>query len=181
MRESQPIPMLLWCPCCGERHVDKGLFATRVHHTHACQACGMVWRQAVVPTVGVAFLPGFKDEVPESTERGVLTVPPGDSTAEAAAWAAVHDVLDDPPVRCAWCYRVRPARSLDPKTRHCADDPKTCMHLHSVVVETVKRCASFVASEIDHSVDDRGAGPADRWWIKGSVIAEALLREWNIT
>jgi hypothetical protein len=59
-----PIPMLLWCPApgCNTRHVDKGEFATKHHHTHACQACGMVWRPAIVPTVGVQFLPGFKDD-----------------------------------------------------------------------------------------------------------------------
>lgn len=57
-----PIPMLLWCPSCGERHIDVGEFATKVHHTHACQSCGMVWRPAVVPTVGVQWLPGFKNE-----------------------------------------------------------------------------------------------------------------------
>lgn len=56
-----PIPMLLWCPECGTRHVDHGEFATKPHHTHACQNCGMVWRPAIVPTVGVYFLPGFKD------------------------------------------------------------------------------------------------------------------------
>ena len=56
-----PIPMLLWCPECGERHIDRGDFATKPHHTHACQECGMTWRPAVVPTVGVLFLPGFKD------------------------------------------------------------------------------------------------------------------------
>ena len=55
--------MLLWCPECGERHVDVGKFATKVHHTHACQCCGHVWRPAVPPTVGVQFLPGFKDKV----------------------------------------------------------------------------------------------------------------------
>jgi len=54
------VPMLLWCPECGERHVDEGEFATKIHHTHACQACGHVWRPAVVPTCGVRFLPGFK-------------------------------------------------------------------------------------------------------------------------
>jgi predicted RNA-binding Zn-ribbon protein involved in translation (DUF1610 family) len=58
-----PIPMLLWCPECGARHIDEGEFATKVHHTHACQSCGMVWRPAVVPTCGVNFLPGFKNEV----------------------------------------------------------------------------------------------------------------------
>lgn len=57
-----PIPMRLPCPECGEVHIDEGEFATKPHHTHACQHCGMVWRPAVVPTVGVRFLPGFKNE-----------------------------------------------------------------------------------------------------------------------
>lgn len=60
--EPAPIPMRLPCPDCGELHVDLGEFATRPHHTHACQHCGMVWRPAVVATVGVSFLPGFKNE-----------------------------------------------------------------------------------------------------------------------
>ena len=57
----KPIPMLLTCPSCGKRHIDRGEFATKPHHTHACQHCGMCWRPAVVDTVGVEFLPGFKD------------------------------------------------------------------------------------------------------------------------
>jgi len=57
-----PVPMLLWCPGCGDRHIDVGEFAAKVHHTHACQSCGMVWRPAVVPTVGVQWLPGFKND-----------------------------------------------------------------------------------------------------------------------
>lgn len=56
-----PIPMILHCPDCSNRHVDEDEFADRPHHTHACQHCGMVWRPAVVPTVGVRFLPGFKN------------------------------------------------------------------------------------------------------------------------
>lgn len=58
-----PIPMLIHCPMCGGRHIDKGEFATKAHHTHACQhrGCGHVWRPAVVDTVGVEFLPGFRD------------------------------------------------------------------------------------------------------------------------
>lgn len=63
---DHPIPMLLWCPACGERHIDEGEFATRFHHTHACQECGMVWRPAVVATVGVYHLPGFKNGASES-------------------------------------------------------------------------------------------------------------------
>jgi hypothetical protein len=59
---DEPIPMLLWCPACHVRHVDAGLFEFKAHHTHACQNCGMVWRPALVPTVGVQFLPGFRDE-----------------------------------------------------------------------------------------------------------------------
>lgn len=59
----EPIPLLLTCPQCGMRHIDAGEFATKPHHTHACQHCGMTWRPAIVPTVGVQFLPGFKDEI----------------------------------------------------------------------------------------------------------------------
>ncbi len=61
---SAPIPMLLWCPECGTRHIDVGEFATKVHHTHACQSCGLVWRPAIVATSGVQFLPGFRQVTP---------------------------------------------------------------------------------------------------------------------
>lgn len=58
---TTPIPMLIYCPMCCERHIDEGEFATKSHHTHACQKCGHVWRPAIEPTVGVRFLPGFKN------------------------------------------------------------------------------------------------------------------------
>lgn len=57
-----PIPMILTCPRCTGVHIDVGDFATKSHHTHACQLCGMVWRPALMPTVGVRFLPGFKND-----------------------------------------------------------------------------------------------------------------------
>lgn len=57
-----PVPMRIPCPECGKLHIDEGEFATKPHHTHACQHCGLVWRPAIVPTVGVRFLPGFKNE-----------------------------------------------------------------------------------------------------------------------
>ncbi len=60
--EPLPVPMILHCPECSTRHIDVGEFATRAHHTHACQHCGFVWRLAIVPTVGVRVLPGFKDQ-----------------------------------------------------------------------------------------------------------------------
>ena len=62
-----PVPMILHCPECHARHVDAGAFATKPHHTHACQSCGFAWRPAVVPTVGVQFLPGVRDAVDGST------------------------------------------------------------------------------------------------------------------
>jgi hypothetical protein len=60
--DATPIPMRIPCPRCGTLHIDEGEFATKPHHTHACQSCGEVWRPAVVATVGVRFLPGFKNE-----------------------------------------------------------------------------------------------------------------------
>jgi hypothetical protein len=62
--EPEPVPMILTCPSCGERHYDEGEFATKPHHTHACQGCGVVWRPAKIDTVGVRFLPGYKNEEP---------------------------------------------------------------------------------------------------------------------
>lgn len=56
-----PIPMIMFCPCCGERHIE-GELADKPHRKHACQFCGMVWQPALVPTAGVKFLPGYKDE-----------------------------------------------------------------------------------------------------------------------
>ncbi len=56
------VPIRLRCEVCHELHIDEGEFATKPHHTHACQACGAVWRPAVVNTVGVRFLPGFKND-----------------------------------------------------------------------------------------------------------------------
>ena len=61
VKATAPIPMILTCPACRRRHIDVGKFATHPHHTHACQKCGLSWRPAVVATVGVQFLPGFRD------------------------------------------------------------------------------------------------------------------------
>ena len=61
-KSEAPIPMIISCPACGARHIDEGEFATKAHHTHACQTCGVCWRPAIVATCGVRFLPGFKNE-----------------------------------------------------------------------------------------------------------------------
>lgn len=58
--EPAPIPMRIHCPLCGTQHIDEGEFVTRSHTSHTCQnqACGLTWKVANVPTVGVRFLPG---------------------------------------------------------------------------------------------------------------------------
>lgn len=76
-QKPDPVPMILICPVCYGRHIDEGEFATKPHHTHACQHCGMVWRPALVPTVGVQFLPGFKNEAPGPKCQSVITNPNG--------------------------------------------------------------------------------------------------------
>lgn len=60
---KKPIQMRLPCPFCHKLHIDDGEFTIKPHHTHACQNCGMVWRPAIINTVGVQFLPGFKNEI----------------------------------------------------------------------------------------------------------------------
>jgi hypothetical protein len=65
----EPAPMRLHCPECGKLHIDEGEFAHRPHHTHACQHCGNVWRPALFNTVGVRFLPGFRNELKVTMEK----------------------------------------------------------------------------------------------------------------
>jgi rubredoxin len=69
---AETTPMLLWCPECGRRHIDLGEFVAMLHHTHACQVCGHVWRPAIIYTLGVRFLPGFKNAGPDTVENGDL-------------------------------------------------------------------------------------------------------------
>jgi hypothetical protein len=80
--QSGPIPMLLWCPQCLERHVE-GELADRPHHTHACQHCGHCWRPAVVNTAGVQFLPGFKDGEVATDKTRTWVGPDGDTISVA--------------------------------------------------------------------------------------------------
>ncbi len=61
-RGTAVVPLRLNCPDCGTLHIDEGEFATKPHHTHSCQVCGLTWRPAIVYTVGVQFLPGFKNK-----------------------------------------------------------------------------------------------------------------------
>lgn len=47
-RRAAPVPeperKPLTCPNCERRHVDRGEWAERLHHTHLCEHCGCQWR-----------------------------------------------------------------------------------------------------------------------------------------
>lgn len=98
MENVQPIPMILYCHECGNRHIDKGEFASKPHHTHSCQQCGFTWRPAVVPTVGVQFLPGFKDDDIQ-TDIGVNSSSERPSTTEHKSGSIIVQ-------RCNYQYKV---------------------------------------------------------------------------
>src|SRR4051812_25608404 len=56
---SVPVDMLLFCPDCGKQHVDEPDHRTPdwknpPHKSHLCHFCKAIWRQADVPTNGVA-------------------------------------------------------------------------------------------------------------------------------
>lgn len=50
-----PIPMVLHCPACGVQHIDEPSegWDNPPHRSHKCGGCGIIWRVADVPTVGV--------------------------------------------------------------------------------------------------------------------------------
>lgn len=94
---AAPVPMVLHCPECRTRHVDVGEFATKVHHTHSCQGCGLTWRPAVVATVGVQFLPGFKNEEPANVAAPPPVERVGVATEPFDMLAALKAVMANPP------------------------------------------------------------------------------------
>ena len=103
--ETAGIPARLPCEICGNLHIDTGIWATKPHHTHACQFCGHVWRPMVINSVGVRFLPGFKnDDAPPVTItwlRGAVDFATGQHIPDAprAPVAACYCDLD--PTECA--------------------------------------------------------------------------------
>lgn len=74
-RDAAPIPMLLFCPECGEQHIDapeiepgrlisggsnagravppRVIWTNPPHKSHLCHACKTVWRPADIETTGV--------------------------------------------------------------------------------------------------------------------------------
>lgn len=89
--QVKPIPMLLWCPMCSARHIDEGEFVTKIHATHACQNCGLPWRPAIEPTVGVQYLPGFKNGDPKEALRAALVGPKSRCDTQCVTFEAVQD------------------------------------------------------------------------------------------
>ena len=55
-----PIDMLLFCPKCNAKHIDRPQpeknWDNPPHRSHECQFCGTVWRPSDSPTNGVAFI-----------------------------------------------------------------------------------------------------------------------------
>jgi hypothetical protein len=97
--ETPGIPMRIVCEACGKLHIDEPPFDTKPHHTHSCQHCGITWRPAVVNTVGVRFLPGYRNEgSPKKKPEGVVALARRVAELEAAA------VIETPKgLRCAFC------------------------------------------------------------------------------
>lgn len=52
---NKPIPMVLFCPKCHIKHVDKAeeSWPNPPHKSHLCAACGCIWRSCDEYTVGV--------------------------------------------------------------------------------------------------------------------------------
>jgi predicted RNA-binding Zn-ribbon protein involved in translation (DUF1610 family) len=87
--QPDPIDMILYCPNCGQQHIDEPGETTRwannehpprvtgepwtnpPHRSHLCHACGMIWRPADVATNGVAEIKtkGHHDSWPVHVEE----------------------------------------------------------------------------------------------------------------
>ena len=108
---AEPIPMLIWCPMCRARHIDEGEFASRPHHSHACQSCGHVWRPALVATVGVPFLPGFRNApAPPAAPKPVKPEPTPEELAPDCANPR------DPMCACPACQAAAEKENDDART-----------------------------------------------------------------
>lgn len=89
---SGPVRMRLPCERCGTLHIDRGEFSTRPHHTHQCEECGLVWRPAIVDTVGVRFLWEQSEDPGLAEERARLR--DGFRRGMARAIADIHAMID---------------------------------------------------------------------------------------
>lgn len=107
--QALPVDMILYCPHCGEQHIDAPEFksdrrdahpsptgeddpalswANPPHRSHLCHGCGTIWRPSDVPTNGVHSLKtkGKADTWP--IYAGEVTAHPATIDAETAAFKA---------------------------------------------------------------------------------------------
>jgi hypothetical protein len=100
MLNNEAIPMVLFCPRCGEQHIDaptpesldafdsgadieyirKPAWTNPPHRSHLCQFCRYIWRPADVATVGVAAV----------QTKGNDDSPLCSVSATAQAWALIR-------------------------------------------------------------------------------------------
>ncbi len=114
--ESEPIPMLLFCPRCGTQHIDApevvsdarpvlyaDAWTNPPHRSHLCRGCGMIWRPADVPTVGVAKIEtrGKADNWDESAYSTPMRIaqapaaPVAELVMQPLTDAALREALDE--------------------------------------------------------------------------------------
>lgn len=93
----KPIDMLLFCPDCGEQHIDAPElpeWTNPPHKSHLCHGCGCIWRPADVPTNGVAC--GIPRGKADTWLVGDGAIPTAPASLEALIRACYDDAAKYP-------------------------------------------------------------------------------------
>lgn len=101
MRLDESEPKMLFCPKCNLQHIDKGVYATRVHRSHLCAGCGHVWRPFDKATVGVEALPdsgGVAQKSSSNVEAAAAVAAPSAQALSTGAGKPVDGGSSPPPV-----------------------------------------------------------------------------------
>jgi hypothetical protein len=156
-----PVPMVLNCPACGARHVDRGEYASRPHHTHACQTCGVCWRPGVASTVGVQFLPGFRDDAEAASAveacNGLVGIAEELLEAELRLAAGEIGLLEYETRRASCIARARGAREARGSARGPASLTAPVDALGRPIVVPIPLAALSVGAVAPLTVDGGGA------------------------
>lgn len=104
-----PIPMVMFCPSCGEQHIDAAEPPSEAnpqgwdnppHRTHKCKACQYEWRHCDVPTTGVAMTASQG----QNEGRPLAKAAPATGQALFGLRKAVYDTQQLRASACnAWC------------------------------------------------------------------------------
>jgi len=83
-----PIDMILYCPSCGEQHIDapEENWANPPHRSHLCDACGCIWRPADVATNGVVEIKTNGKADTWVSYAGEISAAPAGGQNEPVAW-----------------------------------------------------------------------------------------------